>query len=307
MSSVPPAAAAATSSWLTPIELTLLGAIWGASFMFQRVAVPQFGAVPLVELRLALGAMALLPFLWKERERFRGVKPWRIAGVGLVNSAIPFVLFAWATERAPAGIGAISNATTAIFAPLLALILFGERIHTRRALGIAAGFIGVIVLASGKVAGASVGAAAMAGTLAGLLYAIGAVVGKRWLAGLPSAALAAATLGCGAVLMLPFAIADWPETQPAPRAWWCAVAAGVLCTGIAFAIFYRLLQRIGASRATSVTYLISLFGVFWGWLLLGEPITPTMAVACGLILGGVWMSQQPARLTSDSDPPSRST
>lgn len=259
--------------------------------MFQRVAAPQFGAVPLVELRLALGASALLPFLWKARASFRGIPLWRIAAVGLINSTIPFVLFAWATERAPAGIGAISNATTAIFAPLLALILFGERIHTRRGLGIAAGFIGVVVLASGKVAGASVGAAAMAGTLAGLLYAIGAVVAKRWLAGLPPAALAAATLSCGAVLLLPLAIAAWPQTQPTPRAWWCAVAAGVLCTGIAFAIFYRLLQRIGAPRAAAVTYLISLFGVFWGWLLLREPITPTMAIACVLILGGVWMSQ----------------
>ena len=293
MSSISPSSASSTaaSAWVTPVELALLGAIWGASFMFQRVAAPQFGAVPLVELRLALGAIALLPFLWKARESFRDIPLWRIAGVGLINSTIPFVLFAWATERAPAGIGAISNATTAIFAPILALILFGERIHTRRGLGIAAGFIGVVVLASGKVAGASVGAAAMAGTLAGLLYAIGAVVAKRWLAGLPPAALAAATLSCGAVLLLPLAIASWPQTPPTPRAWWCAVAAGVLCTGIAFAIFYRLLQRVGAPRAAAVTYLISLFGVFWGWLLLREPITPTMAIACALILGGVWMSQ----------------
>jgi drug/metabolite transporter (DMT)-like permease len=291
MSSISPVPATTASLWLTPVELMLLGAIWGASFMFQRVAAPQFGAVPLVELRLSLGAIVLLPFLWQARGSFRGIPLWRIAAVGLINSTIPFVLFAWATERAPAGIGAISNATTAIFAPLLALILFGERIHTRRGLGIAAGFIGVVVLASGKVAGASVGAAALAGTLAGLLYAIGAVVARRWLAGLPPAALAAATLGCGAVLLLPLAIAAWPQAQPTPRAWWCAVAAGVLCTGIAFVLFYRLLQRIGAPRAAAVTYLISLFGVFWGWLLLREPITPTMAIACGLILGGVWMSQ----------------
>ncbi len=115
--------------WLTPFELILLGAIWGASFMFQRVAAPQFGPIPLVEMRLALGAIPLLPFLWQERARFRGVPLWRIAGIGLINSAIPFMLFAWATERAPAGIGAISNATTAIFAPLLALAVFGEKIH----------------------------------------------------------------------------------------------------------------------------------------------------------------------------------
>ncbi len=82
-------------SWLTPVELILLGAIWGASFMFQRVAAPQFGPVPLVEMRLALGAIPLLPFLWQERARFKGVPLWRIAGIGLINSAIPFMLFAW--------------------------------------------------------------------------------------------------------------------------------------------------------------------------------------------------------------------
>jgi drug/metabolite transporter (DMT)-like permease len=294
MSTATPAAAGVTAAWLTPIELTLLGAIWGASFMFQRVAAPQFGPVPLVELRLALGSLPLLPFLWSERARFKGVPLWRIAGVGAINSAIPFMLFAWATERAPAGIGAISNATTAIFAPLLALIFFGEKIQGRRAIGIAAGFIGVVVLASGKTAGGSVLGAALAGTFAGLLYAIGALMARRYLAGLPSAALAAATLGCGAIMVAPFAIATWPATSPTAGAWWCAVAAGVLCTGIAFAIFYRLLQRIGAPRASGVTYLISLFGVFWGWLLLGEPVTLTMAVACALILGGVALSQKQA-------------
>ncbi len=165
--------------WLTPFELILLGAIWGASFMFQRVAAPQFGSVPLVELRLALGAIPLLPFLWRERARFKGVSLWRIAGIGLINSAIPFMMFAWATERAPAGIGAISNATTAIFAPLLALTLFGEKIHGRRAIGIAAGFVGVVVLASGKTAGASVLGAALAGTFAGFLYAVGAGLVRR--------------------------------------------------------------------------------------------------------------------------------
>ncbi len=134
--------------------------------------------------------------------------------------------------------------------------------------------------------------AALAGTFAGFLYAIGALLARRHLAGLPSAALAAATLGCGAILVSPLAIATWPATPPTLRAWWCAAAAGVLCTGIAFAIFYRLLQRIGAARATAVTYLISLFGVMWGWLLLGEAVTFTMAIACALILGGVALSQK---------------
>jgi drug/metabolite transporter (DMT)-like permease len=270
----------------------LLGAVWGASFMFQRVAAPQFGPVPLVEMRLLLGALPLLPFLWIEREHFRGAVWWRIAGVGLLNSAIPFTLFAWATEHAPAGIGAISNATTAMFAPIIALLWFGERISLRRAMGIVAGFVGVVVLASGRTVGDNVLGAAMAATFAALLYAIAAVLARRYLAGLPPVALAAATLGCGSVLLAPLAVATWPEHAMTPNAWWSAIAAGVLCTGIAYAIFYRLLQRIGAPRTVAVTYLIPLFAVLWGWLLLGEAVTPTMAVACALILGGVALSQQ---------------
>jgi drug/metabolite transporter (DMT)-like permease len=282
------------AAWLTPVELVLLGAIWGASFMFQRVAAPQFGPVPLVELRLLLGALPLLPFLWMERERFRGRNWWWIVGIGAINSAMPFLLFAWGAERAPAGIGAISNAMTAMFAPLIAFLFLGERIQGRRAVGIVAGFVGVVVLASGKTAGASILGAALAGTFASLLYAIGAVLARRHLAGLPSAALAAATLGCSGVLLAPFAIASWPQHAVTTQAWGAAIAAGVLCTGIAYVVFYRLLHRIGAPRASTVTYLIPLFGVMWAWLLLGEAITATMAVACALILGGVALSQQQA-------------
>ncbi len=282
-----------TATWVTPFEITLLGAIWGASFMFQRVAAPQFGPLPLVELRLALGALPFLPFLWRDRRHFRGLW-WRVIGVGAINSAIPFTLFAWAIERAPAGIGAISNATTAIFAALLALVLFGEKIQSRRAIGLAAGFVGVAVLASGRSAGASITSAAIAGTCGGFLYALGAVLARRHLNGLPPAALAAATLGTGAILVAPLAIATWPGHAVTLAAWLNAAAAGVLCTGIAYAIFYRLLQRIGAPRTAIITYLVPLFGVTWAWLLLDEPITPTMAIACALILGGVALNQQRA-------------
>jgi drug/metabolite transporter (DMT)-like permease len=279
------------SVWLTPVELTLLGAIWGASFMFQRVAAPAFGALPMVELRLLFAVLPLLPFLWRDRASFRGGVWWRIVMVGAINSGIPFVLFAWATERAPAGIGAISNATTAIFAPLLALLLFGEQIHSRRVIGIVAGFVGVVVLASGRTAGASVTLAAIAGTCGGFLYALGAVLLRRHLSALPVAALAAATLGCSAILIAPLAILTWPQHAVAPVAWWNALAVGLLCTGVPYVFYYRLLRRIGAARSSIVTYLIPLFGVLWAWLFLSEPVTPTMAIACALILFGVAMSQ----------------
>ncbi|MFP2928556.1 DMT family transporter [Pyxidicoccus sp. 3LG] len=281
-----------SGAWVTPLELGLLGAIWGASFMFMRVAAKDFGALPLVELRLALGALVLMPFLWRSRQSF-GPKLWpRLALIGAINSAIPFALFAWAAQRAPAGIGAITNSMAVLFTALVAFLFYRERIGPRRAVALFAGFVGVVVLASGKVAGASIGEAAAAGTTAAFLYGIGANLVKRQLTGLPAVAVAAATLAFAAVLMLPFAIATWP-TNPIPAvSWLSAGALGVLCTGIAYAVFYRLIQRIGAAQAVTVTYIVPLFAVAWAWLLLGEPLTPTMLIAGTLILGSVALSQK---------------
>ncbi|HKZ72688.1 MAG TPA: DMT family transporter, partial [Steroidobacteraceae bacterium] len=211
-----------------------------------------------------------------------------------INSAIPFVLFAWAAQRAPAGIGAITNAMAVMFTALVAFVLYGERISTRRGIGLLSGFVGVAVLASGKTAGGSVWSAALAGTFAALLYGVGANLIRRQLTGLPAGAVAAATLICASVLIAPFAIATWPE-EPIPAASWASAALlGVLCTGAAFVLYYRLIQRIGAPRAATVTYLVPLFGVGWAWLLLDEPLTITMAIAGALILGGVALSQQRA-------------
>jgi len=175
-------------SWLTPLELTLLGAIWGASFLFMRVSAGVFGPLALVEVRLAAGALMLLPFLWQARAQFPLALWPKLAGIGLLNAALPFLLFAWAAQRAPAGVGAITNAMTVLFTALIAALFFGERISTRSGLVLLTGFVGVVVLASGKMAGASIGWAALAGTCASLLYGIAINLVRRHLSGLPSAA-----------------------------------------------------------------------------------------------------------------------
>jgi drug/metabolite transporter (DMT)-like permease len=279
-------------AWLTPLELMLLGAIWGASFLFMRVAAGHFGSFGLVEVRLSLGALVLLPFLWKARAQFNARLWLRLAGIAALNSAIPFVLFAWAAQRAPAGVGAIANSTVVMFTALVALIFYGEPITTRRTIGLLAGFIGVVVLASGKMGGVSVWPAALAGTGAALLYGFGANMIRRHLVGVPAGAVAAATLLCSSVFILPLAVATWPSASIPALSWLCAILLGVMCTGFAFAIYYRLIHRIGAPRASTVTYLVPLFGVLWAWLALGEPLTLTMAVAGVLILGGVALNQQ---------------
>jgi len=282
--------------WLTPLELLALGAIWGSSFLFMRVAAPHFGPFALVEVRLVLGALILLPFLWRARARLTRTHALRFAIIGSLNSAIPFTLFAWGAERAPAGVGAIANSLTVLFTVLVAFVLYQERIGLRRGLAMIAGFGGVVVLMSGKTDGANIVGAALAGTAASCSYGFAANFTKRWLADVPPLAAVAGTLGTAAVMMAPFAFVAWP-TEPVPqRSWLSAITLGVVCTGIAYAFFFRLIQRVGAARATTCTYLIPLFGVAWGWLLLDETPTLTMAIAGTLILGSVIISQQKAVL-----------
>ena len=283
-----------TARWLTPIELTLLGAIWGGSFLFMRIASADFGPFALVEVRLSLGALVLLPFLWRARGQFTPRLWLHLAWISAVNSAIPFVLFAWGAERAPAGIGAITNAMAVMFAALVAFIFYGEEIGPRRAIGLLGGFVGVAVLASGKYAGVSVGPAALAGTAAAFLYGIGVNVIRQHLKGIPAGAVAAATLTTASLLIMPMAIHAWPTNPIPPMSWASAILLGVMCTGIAFTVYYRLINRVGGPRAATVTYLVPLFGVVWAWLALGEPLTAKMAIAAALILGGVALSQQRA-------------
>jgi drug/metabolite transporter (DMT)-like permease len=281
-----------TARWLTPVELIALGAIWGSSFLFMRVASPKFGPIPLVALRLAMGAAILSPFLWQARAQITRTLWFRLAVIGLVNSAIPFTLFAWAARHAPAGIGAIANSTAVMFTALVAFVFWGESVGKRRALGLALGFAGVVVLASGKASGDSVLMPALAGTFAAFLYGIGANLTRRWISGVPASAVAATTLVCASVLWAPLAVATWPAEAIDGKSWLSAALVGALCTGIAYLLYFRLLFRIGAQRASTVTYLVPLFGVIWAWSLLGEPLTLSMAAASALILIGVGLSQK---------------
>jgi drug/metabolite transporter (DMT)-like permease len=290
-----PISAKTETGWTTPAELTLLGAIWGGSFLFMRIAAPDFGPVALVEVRIVLGALSLLPFLWQARRAISGALWLRLAIVGLMNSAIPFTLFAWGAERAPAGIGAIANSMTPLFTALVAFAVWREAISIRRAIALTVGLIGVAILASDRVSGPNIMLAAVAGTIASLSYGVAANLTKRWLSTIPPAAAVAGTQACAAILLAPLTFANLP-TAPVPlRSWLCAAALGVLCTGIAYALLFRLIARVGAARAVTCTYLNSLFGVGWAWLFLNEVPTGTMAIAGVLILGSVIVSQREAR------------
>jgi drug/metabolite transporter (DMT)-like permease len=295
MSTVPAAALPAEPAvrdWRTATELLVLGAIWGGSFLFMRVAANDFGPFPLVVTRMLLGALVLSPFLWKARRAITPRHVGRLFIAGAISSAIPFSLFAWGAERAPAGIGAIANSMTVLFSALVAFAAFGEKIGVRKGVALLAGFAGVVVLASGRTAGDNVASAAMAGAAASLSYGIAGNYIKRYLADLPPVAVASGSLAAGALLVAPLAAYAWPAAPIPLHSWACAAALGVVCTGLAYAFYFRLIQRIGAPRAAVATYIVPIFGVAWAWIFLAEPLTSSMAIGGAIILGSVIFAQR---------------
>ena len=287
-------AAPAERDWRTTFELIALGAIWGGSFLFMRVAAKDFGPFPMVATRLAFGSVILLPLLWRARATLRMGHLWKMLGLGALSAAIPFTLFAWGAERAPAGIGAIANSMTVLFAALVAFAAFGEKIGTRKAIALVAGFVGVVILASGRTAGENVAPAALAGAAASFCYGLAGNLIKRFLSDIAPTAVAAGCLLGATILTAPLAALTWPDAPIPGRSWLAVIALGVLSTGLAYAFYFRLIQRIGAPRAATATYLVPLFGVAWAWMFLGEALTPTMAVAGAIILGSVIFSQKRA-------------
>lgn len=271
-------------------DLLLLGAIWGASFLFMRVAAPDFGPWPLVFVRVAGAAAVLLPLL-----AWRGQWPalrahWRvIALVGLLNSALPFALFVVAALAINAGLSAILNATTPMWAALVAWLWLNDRPPLQRALGLALGFAGVLALAADKASlqsgahGVSPAVAVAACLGAAMLYGLAANVARRHLAGVPSLAVAAGSQCAAAAVVAMPALWAWPATPPSAASWAAAALLSVLCTGVAYVLYFRLLARLGAAGAASVTFLVPLFAVAWGALFLGEMPTPAM-LACGALI-----------------------
>ncbi len=272
------------------ILLVALAALWGGSFLFMRVAAPALGPFPLIALRLGLASLVLVPVLALRG----GMKLWfdnwlRIAIVGVFLSALPFCLIAWATLSLSAGVASVLNATTPLMTALWAVPLAGERLSAQRVAGLGLGLAGVAVLMLGR--GAAFSAASWWPVLAMLgataCYGWSGHMARRWLPGLPSLVTATGSLFSGAVLVLPLALLSWPKA-PAPAAvWWSVVLLALGSTAVAYLIFYRLIDRLGATRASAVTYLVPVFGVMWGAMWLAEPLTPTMLAGAGLILGGV--------------------
>ena len=278
---------------LDVIELVALAALWGASFMFMRVAAPEFGPVALTALRVAGAALFLLPLLAARRQVDALRTHWRpIAIVGLVNSALPFVLFSLAALAISGGLAAIFNATAAMWAALIAWAWLGEKLTPSRLFGLALGFAGVVGLAWGNASlqrgahGVSPAVAIAAAVLASLCYGFAANYTRQRLVGVSPLAVAAGSQTAAAAMLALPALAWLPPALPGAVAWANVAALAVLCTGVAYLLYFRLIARLGAARAITVTYLIPLFAMLWDFLFMAERITPSMVAGAAVILLG---------------------
>lgn len=287
------------------VRLFLLAALWGGSFLFMRIAAPVLGAVPTAFGRVLLAAAGLFVLIAVMRvpAAFRG----RLAAtlmLGVVNSGIPFLMFSMAARTLPAGYSAILNATTPLMGVLIGVAAFGERINASKAVGVLVGLTGVAVLA--RTGPLETSAPALWGMAACLVatacYALAGFLTKQWITqrgGLDSRIVALGSQIGAVLLLLPFAAwdvathpLDWREIDAS--VWVSMAGLGLLCTSLAYVLYFRLLADVGPLKALTVTFLIPPFGVLWGWLFLGEPAELAHALGGGLIAAALWLVLRPA-------------
>ncbi len=284
----------AAKSWV--FDFVLLAAIWGASFLFTRASGKAFGALPTAGLRVCIASVFLLPLLAWHGQLPALRQHWKLCfTVGVMNSAIPFACLAWALLSISTGLSALLNATVPLFGAAIAWWWLGDKLQGSRVLGLLIGFAGVAMLALSRDTAGAPGAASsalpvVACLVACLFYGISASFTRRFLPGVPSLVLATGSQLGASLALLPLAIWAWPTTPAPIQAWSAVVALGVVCTGFAYVIFFRLIERTGPSRALSVTYAIPVFAILYGVVLLGESITLWMGLCGAVIMLGTSLS-----------------
>ena len=284
-----------TKPWLG--KFLLLAALWGSSFLFMRLGAQEFGALPTAGVRVAIAALFLLPLLL-----WRGLGPqlaahWKkVFFMGLFNSALPFACFCYALLSISTGLSSILNATVPLFGALVAWVWLKDRPHGSRVLGLLLGFAGVALLAWDKASfkpdanGLSSAWAIMACLLGCLSYGISASFTKRHLGGLPSLVTATGSqLGASLGLALPTWWL-WPQHMPGSSAWLAVLVLGVLCTGVAYVLFFWLIENVGPARSLTVTFVVPVFAVIYGAVFLQETISLWMLLCAAIIVCGTALS-----------------
>lgn len=277
-------------------KLIFLASIWGGSFIFLRVAVPEVGPMLTAMLRMSLAAVVLIAFArltgvpmhWR-----RNAKPF--AAVGFFAAVLPFTCFSFAALQLPAAYSAVLNATAPLFGAVFSVLWLTERLTIRKLVGLALGIFGVAVLvgAGALVLNTSTLIAAAACLLAAASYAVSSIIVKKTCrvhgaeAGIHPIAIAAGSMAFGALIMAPTVPFALPAIMPSLLALGCLAGLSLLSSGLAQAIFIPLIVKIGPTRAMSVSFLIPLFSMLWGFIFLHEPVKPSTLLGGAIVLSAM--------------------
>ncbi|MBY4733046.1 DMT family transporter [Cupriavidus pauculus] len=286
------------------IRLLSLSAIWGASFLFIRIAAPVLGPLPTAFFRVLIGALTLAACLPMMGLKWNMQGKWRpVIVLGIINSGIPFVMYSVAALWLPAGYSAIFNAMTPLMGVVIGSLFFAEKLTRAKAAGVLIGLAGVFVLTrTGPVVFShEVMLGALACLVATSCYGLAGFLTRRWITargGLDNRLVAGGSLVGATLFLLPFSVAALLRDNTLPAAdlgvWGAMVGVGMFCTAIAYVLYFRLIADLGPVKSLTVTFLIPPFGIVWGWMFLGE--TLSWAHAAGMLLIGVavWLVLRPA-------------
>ena len=281
------------------LTLILLSAIWGASFLFMRVASPEFGPVTLVFLRMSIALFVVSPMLLKPAFRQslrRNLVPLSV--LGILNHVLPFSLLAFATLRLEAGFTSLINATTPMFAALVGAVLFASPINRQQLLGLVLALSGIFVLSADKLSFTSGGTgwAILAGLGATFCYGLSLHFSKRNLSHLSAREITVGSMAASSTLLLLPGLWFWPDASPSATAWASAILLAMVCTAIAFLLFFRLLASAGPMASSTVTFLVPLFAIGWGIMLLNESMTLQLLIGMAITLCGTAITLQLVRI-----------
>jgi drug/metabolite transporter (DMT)-like permease len=272
------------------LRLVVLAMIWGGSFLFMRLAVPEFGAGITAAGRLALSALALAAFAAVQGARIEWRRHWKAyLWIGALSASIPFLLFAFTAKHLPAGYSAVLNATVPLFAVLLGWYLHKQRPSVSKFVGVVVGMLGVATIARfGTVTLTALTFLSFAAGLgAAALYAVGAAELRRLFANVdPVVAATGSQLGA-ALWLAPIFVVEPPTHMPPLTPLLALAALGLICTAVAFVMYFRILREAGPERGTTVTFMVPVFAQIWGALFLGEHITWAIVIGLGLVLFAV--------------------
>jgi drug/metabolite transporter (DMT)-like permease len=273
-------------------ELLILAAIWGASFLFMRTTTGDFGPIMLITLRTGIAAMVLLPFFLYAKLQHQIKANWQaILFVGLTNTAIPFCLLSYSAYSLGAGYASILNATAPMFGAIVGFFWLKINLSRLSIFGLGVGFCGVVTLSlarSGQdITFDNLWLPIFTALSATFLYGLAACYTRKKLQGVDALAIATGSQCFSVLCLLPISLFFWPPSNPSLDSWLQVVALGVICTAVAYILYFRLIANVGAEKAITVAYLIPIFGVAWGMLFLQEQLTLIMWIGAGLVLVGV--------------------